>query len=133
MTNKGITENTLEYRETGIEVSGVDANGDPHTVLMNAQAYWGGLGNYGSPWIVDATNVRLRELSMGYNFKLDPDFFIKNLSVNFNAYNLFFIYRDEAAKDIDPNQTWGTGNGQGYNLYNVPTTTSYGFTVNVKF
>ncbi len=133
MTNKGITENTLEYRETGIEVSGVDANDNPHTVLMNAQAYWGGLGNYGSPWIVDATNVRLRELSMGYNFKLDPDFFIKNLSINFNAYNLFFIYRDEAAKDIDPNQTWGTGNGQGYNLYNVPTTTSYGFTVNVKF
>ncbi|MCG8581152.1 MAG: hypothetical protein MI866_14625, partial [Bacteroidales bacterium] len=91
------------------------------------------LANYGEPWVVDATNVRLRELSVGYNFKLDPDFFIKNLSVNFNAYNLFFIYRDEDAKDIDPNQTWGTGNAQGYNLYNVPTTTSYGFTVNVKF
>ncbi|MCG8580415.1 MAG: SusC/RagA family TonB-linked outer membrane protein, partial [Bacteroidales bacterium] len=110
MTAKGITENTLDYREGGIEVSGVDADGNPTTVLMNAQAYWGGLANYGEPWVVDATNVRLRELSVGYNFKLDPDFFIKNLSVNFNAYNLFFIYRDEDAKDIDPNQTWGTGN-----------------------
>ncbi len=133
LTAKGITENTLEYRENGVEVSGVDADGNPTTVLMNAQAYWGGLANYGEPWVVDATNVRLRELSLGYSFKLDPDFFIKNLSVNFNAYNLFFIYRDEDAKDIDPNQTWGTGNAQGYNLYNVPTTTSYGFTVNVKF
>ncbi|MCU4157709.1 SusC/RagA family TonB-linked outer membrane protein [Carboxylicivirga sp. A043] len=133
LTAKGITENTLDYRENGVEVSGVDADGNPTTVLMNAQAYWGGLANYGEPWVVDATNVRLRELSLGYNFKLDPDFFIKNLSVNFNAYNLFFIYRDEDAKDIDPNQTWGTGNAQGYNLYNVPSTTSYGFTVNVKF
>ncbi|WP_185968981.1 SusC/RagA family TonB-linked outer membrane protein [Carboxylicivirga sp. M1479] len=133
LTAKGITENTLAHRESGIEVSGVDADGNPTTVLMNAQDYWGGLAGYGAPWVVDATNVRLRELSLGYNFKLDPDFFIKNLSVNFNAYNLFFIYRDEDAKDIDPNQTWGTGNAQGYNLYNVPTTTSYGFTVNVKF
>ncbi len=133
LTAKGITENTLAHRENGIEVSGVDSDGNPTQVLMNAQSYWAGLGNYGAPWVVDATNVRLRELSMGYNFKLDPDFFIKRLSVNFNAYNLFFIYRDENAKDIDPNQTWGTGNAQGYNLYNVPTTTSYGFTVNVKF
>ncbi|TDN96665.1 SusC/RagA family TonB-linked outer membrane protein [Sunxiuqinia elliptica] len=129
----GITENTLEHRETGVEVSGVNADGEQVTVEMNAQNYWGGLANYGAPWIVDATNVRLRELSLGYTFRMNPNFFIKNLSLNFNAYNLFFIYRDEDAKDIDPNQTWGTGNAQGYNLYNVPSTTSYGFTVNVKF
>ncbi|WP_439183499.1 SusC/RagA family TonB-linked outer membrane protein [Carboxylicivirga taeanensis] len=129
----GVTERTLLGRESGVSVSGVDGNGNAADVVMNAQNYWNGLSGYGEPWIVDATNIRLREISMGYNFKMNPEGIVKDLRLSFNAYNLGFLYRDEDAKSIDPNQSWGTGNGQGYNLFNVPSTTSYGFTVNVKF
>ncbi len=133
LSGMGVTENTLQYREEGVQVSGADAEGNPTEVFMNAQDYWSGLAQYAEPWIVDATNVRLRELSVGYNFKLNPNSVIKNLKLSFNAYNLLFIYRHEDAHDIDPNQSWGTDNGQGYNLFNTPTTSSYGFSLNVKF
>jgi len=133
LSARGVTENTLQYREGGITVSGVNAAGEATETAMNAQTYWTGMSGYAEPWVVDATNVRLREISLGYNFKMNPEGIVKNLRLTFNAYNLGFIYRDDNAKDIDPNQSWGTSNGQGYNLYNVPTTTSYGFSVNVKF
>lgn len=129
----GVSENTLQYRENGVEVKGVDASGNPLTANMNAQTYWSGLSNYGEPWIADATNVRLKELSLSYNFKLNAESMVKSFSLAFNAYNIAFLYRDDAAKDIDPNQTWGTGNGQGYNLLNVPSASSYGITAKLKF
>jgi TonB-linked SusC/RagA family outer membrane protein len=133
LSQAGITENTLQYRESGVELSGVNSNGEAITANMNAQTYWSGLADYGEPWIVDATNVRLKELSLSYNFKLDPNSIIKGLSLAFNAYNVAFLYRAEGAKDIDPNQSWGVGNGQGYNLLNVPSASSYGFTAKLKF
>ena len=133
LSASGITENTLQYRENGVELNGVSKDGTPITANMNAQTYWSGLANYGEPWIVDATNVRLKELSLSYKFKLNPNSIVKGLSLAFNAYNVAFLYRDDAAKDIDPNQTWGTGNGQGYNLLNVPSASSYGLTAKLKF
>lgn len=133
LSGAGVTENTLQYRENGVELNGIDANGTAITTNMNAQAYWSGLSNYGEPWIVDATNVRLKELSLSYNFKMNSNSIIKNFSLAFNAYNIAFLYRDDAAKDIDPNQAWGTGNGQGYNLLNVPSASSYGLTAKLKF
>lgn len=133
LAQAGVTENTLQYRETGVELNGITREGDALTANMNAQAYWNGLANYGEPWIADATNVRLKELSLNYNFKLNSTSMLKGLSLAFNAYNLAFIYRAKAARDIDPNQSWGVGNGQGYNLLNVPSASSYGFTAKLKF
>ncbi|RIH66865.1 SusC/RagA family TonB-linked outer membrane protein [Mariniphaga sediminis] len=133
LSDAGVTKNTLDYREGGIVVEGVDSQGNPITANMNAQNYWAGLADYGEPWVVDATNISLKEASLAYTFKMSPNAFIRSVRFSVNAYNLLFLYRDKEARDIDPNQTWGVGNGQGYSLYNMPSASSYGFALNVKF
>ena len=62
-------------------------------------------------YVYDATNVRMREISLGYTFR---NLFgqSKNLTLAFIARNLFFFYKDAP---MDPDVSMGTGNGlQGF-------------------
>ena len=80
-----------------------------------------------SSYIYDATNFRLRELSLGYTFRnLFGDY--KNLSLSFVARNLFFIYKDAP---VDPDVSLSTANGLGgIDIFNYPSARSYG--INIK-
>ena len=57
-------------------------------------------------YVYDATNVRMREISLGYTFR---NLFgqSKNLTLAFIARNLFFFYKDAP---MDPDVSMGTGN-----------------------
>jgi hypothetical protein len=84
------------------------------------------LGEY----VYDATNVSLRELSIGYKLNIDNSVF-KNINLSLIANNLFFFYKDAP---FDPNITSSTGIGlQGVDIYNQPSTRSIGFNINVNF
>lgn len=81
-------------------------------------------------YVYDATNVRMREISLGYTFR---NLFgqSKNLTLAFIARNLFFFYKDAP---IDPDVSMGTGNGlQGFDVFNLPTTRSFGLNVKLNF
>lgn len=81
-------------------------------------------------YIYDATNVRMREISLGYTFR---NLFgqSKNLTLAFIARNLFFFYKDAP---MDPDVSMGTGNGlQGFDVFNLPTTRSFGLNVKLNF
>ena len=81
-------------------------------------------------YVYDATNVRMREISLGYTFR---NLFgqSKNLTLAFIARNLFFFYKDAP---MDPDVSMGTGNGlQGFDVYNLPTTRSFGLNVKLNF
>ncbi|GGZ21256.1 SusC/RagA family TonB-linked outer membrane protein [Echinicola pacifica] len=139
MDGAGISPKTLEYREGGIVVDGVIANADgtytANTNTITAQQYWGALSGIGSNYIVDQTNVRLRELSLTYNLpsSLLGNSVLRSASVSFIGRNLFFFYK---AFDggFDPEANLGTSNaGQGYLYYSMPTARSLGFSLNVKF
>lgn len=81
-------------------------------------------------YLYSGTNFRLRELTLGYTFRnlLGAN---RNLSLSFIARNLFFIYKDAP---VDPDVSLSTGNGLGaFEVFNYPSTRSFGFSANINF
>ena len=99
--------------------------------LVPIKDYYNALGyNDAQSYVYDATNIRLRELSLGYTFR---DLFgeNKNLSLSFIARNLFFFYKDAP---VDPDVSISTGNSlKAFECFNLPSTRSFGFNLKVNF
>ncbi|GAA4831939.1 SusC/RagA family TonB-linked outer membrane protein [Algivirga pacifica] len=78
-------------------------------------------------YMYDATNVRLREVSLSYTFPEAGAF--KDLTISAVGRNLFFFYNNAP---YDPDITPSAGNGmQGLDFFGIPATRSVG--MNVKF
>ncbi len=85
---------------------------------------------YAKQYTYNATNFRLRELSLGYTFRnlLGEN---NNLTISFIGRNLFFIYKDAP---VDPDVALSTGNGlSAFEMFNLPSTRSYGFSLKLNF
>lgn len=129
----GSLEMTLDGRENGMVVPGVLADGSNNTQTVSAEKYWNGISGITEAWMYDATNIRLRELSLGYTF---PKALISktpftNLKLSFVARNLFMIY--SKTKGFDPEAAYTSGNAQGIEYGSMPTMRSLGFNLNVAF
>ncbi|MFN8254534.1 MAG: SusC/RagA family TonB-linked outer membrane protein [Bacteroidales bacterium] len=84
--------------------------------------------------ILDATNIRLRELTIGYslNKSLLERTPVSGVTISFVARNLFFFYN--AMEDIDPESGYSSGNtGGGYEHCAIPSARSLGFSLKVDF
>ncbi|TNJ45262.1 SusC/RagA family TonB-linked outer membrane protein [Tamlana fucoidanivorans] len=128
----GVSQATADARNNnGGLINVVTTDGNATT--MTAQDYYtktagraGLLGEY----VYDATNVSLRELSIGYTLPKFSDFF-ESIKLSLIANNLFFIYKDAP---FDPNIASSTGIGlQGVDIYGQPSTRSIGLNINVNF
>lgn len=135
LDNSGVTERTLQYRESGVIIDGVYENGTPNTTKISAGQYWGSLSGIAENYIYDQTNIRMRELSLIYTIPdrlLNKTGFINGASLGIIGRNLFFIYKD--IENFDPEGSFSTSNfAQGVLFFNMPTTRSLGFNVVVKF
>jgi hypothetical protein len=100
-----------------------------------AQSYYandagrnGDIANY----VYSATNVRLREASIGYT--IPGKVFnnkISNLRIAFTGRNLFYFY---LKAPYDPETSLATDNTlQGLDLFGQPSTRSLGFNVSARF
>ena len=82
----------------------------------------------------DGTNIRLREISLGYSFPqqmLEKTGFIKGVDLSLVARNLFFIYKDAP---FDPDATMSVGNdNQGLDTFGMPSTRNIGFNIKLTF
>lgn len=120
------------YVENGVTATGAvnDVPVDP--MLRNLQVIW--FNRTVKDYILDATNVRMREASLVYNFpkRLLGNAPITNLSVSAIGRNLFFFYN--AAKHVDPESGYNSSTiGNAFELNSMPASRSYGFSVNVSF
>ncbi|MEO8472604.1 MAG: SusC/RagA family TonB-linked outer membrane protein [Chryseolinea sp.] len=143
----GLPEVTKNYREGGWNLGGVSTEGTPVTATTNAQAFWttasGGRYGSGEFFAYDATNFRLRELSIGYGLPLPQNFPIKTARLSVIARNLFFIYRGSARLDIpglakrkmsfDPDMALGNSNWQGVSYGTFPSTRTIGLNLQLTF
>ncbi|RYF22279.1 MAG: SusC/RagA family TonB-linked outer membrane protein [Flavobacteriales bacterium] len=131
----GVSDVTLKGREGGIIVPGVvDGTFEPNTTSITAEQYWTAIGQrtpVAEPFIYDATNIRLRELVFGYSLpkRMLQNTGFANIDFSVVGRNLFFFLNE--AKYFDPEAGAGTGNLQGIESFNIPSTREYG--VNVKF
>lgn len=125
---------TLPGREGGVIGKGVKEDGvTPNDVKVDAMTYYMAVAGVTEQFIYDASYVKLRELSFGYNF---PQQWVKKigmsaLSLSIVGRNLWNIYDNVPL--VDPESSFSNGNGQGFESYGIPATRSIGFNLNVKF
>jgi hypothetical protein len=130
----GVSKRTLHYRDGGVVINGVLEDGSPNTKSISAEQYWQSYSGIGENYVYDQTNVRLREVSLVFQLPqhMLNKTFIKGASVGVTGRNLFFIYN--ALDNFDPEGSFSVGNvAQGVLFYNLPTSRSLGFNVNIKF
>jgi TonB-linked SusC/RagA family outer membrane protein len=85
-------------------------------------------------YIMDATNVRMRELVIGYSLpkKWLEKTFITKANFSLVGRNLFFLYL--ATDNIDPEVGFDGGNfGNAFELNTMPGTRNFGFNLNLSF
>jgi len=140
----GLHKATLEGRETGLPVSGIDgATFDADTgsgttfnatvAPENLSTYYGRVNDIAEFFVEDSDYIRFRQLSLGYTLpsKILDNIFLNSVSINLIGQNLFFISRK--IDNVDPESAYNAGNSQGLEYFGVPTTKGYGLSVNVKF
>ena len=98
--------------------------------LVAVQDYYDFVGSsYAGDYIYDATNFRLRELSLGYTFRnLFGEY--KNLNISFVCRNLFFLYKESP---VDPDVSLSTANGLGgIDVFNYPSARTFGLNIKLN-
>jgi TonB-linked SusC/RagA family outer membrane protein len=121
---KGLSPRTAEARNNG----GVMVNGK----LVDAEAYYGTIsaradaGAAATEYTYSQTNIRLRELSVGYTL---PTFgkTIKSLNISLVGRNLFFFHKKAP---FDPELALSTDNNSlGFESFQLPSARSFGLTL----
>jgi len=123
----GVSEASAVARDNG----GATVNG----YLIPAQAYYqtvgGGTSGIGSCYVYSATNVRLAELSLGYEIPIKDVKGVKGVTVSLVGKNLFMFYNKAP---FDPESTANTGTYfQGVDYFMQPSLRSLGFAVKFMF
>ena len=127
---------------------GDDADGNPVYIPLHSQNtgaltpdqarnYWGAVQGETNAktdlFLYDASFVKLRQVTFGYNFPrtmLSKTPF-QSLSLSFVARNLAILHKN--VPNIDPESSYQNGNGQGLDYFGFPATRSYGFDLKVQF
>lgn len=132
----GVSKATGDARNNGgvVNIDAVQADGVTPVTTMDAFQYYnnvGGRNKATGEYVYDATNVSVREISLGYTFNTKSLPFLQSASLSLIARNLFFIYKDAP---FDPNIALSSGEGlQGVDVYGMPSTKSIGLNLNVTF
>ena len=121
-------------RENGIISDGVVyGTGEKNTVKVSARDYYENYYNGpAAQSILRSDYIKLREVTVGYTFKLNPVWFIKSLRLSAYGRNLGVWGPD--CKNFDPEMiVTSSGNIQGIEGGSTPMVANYGVTVNLKF
>ncbi|MEE9408928.1 MAG: TonB-dependent receptor [Polaribacter sp.] len=128
---EGFSNNSSRETTNG-NVTVVDLAGVTST--LTAQEYYGKIGGrngFTGEYVYSATNVRLAELAIGYNFQLAENSFFKRVKASLVGNNLFFFHKEAPH---DPNISLSTGNAlQGVDVLGLPSSRSIGLNINLTF
>lgn len=124
----GVSKASAEARDNG----GVMVNGERIPAKDFYQVVGGGNSGIGSMYVYDATNIRLSELSLGYDIPITKWVkWIKGAHVSVVGRNLIMFYNKAP---FDPESTASTGTYfQGIDYFMQPSQRNIGFSVNLKF
>ena len=139
LISRGLTKDTDFDRSQTFVLPGVLPNGNINNVQIPA-AQWGFENNgfvIDEQAIYDATHLRLREVSLSYDFpkKMIERTPFGKISISFIGQNLWFkAFNLPKYVNFDPEvSSLGVGNGQGFDYLTGPTAKRYGFNLNLTF
>ena len=131
----GRSQLTADTRvEAATPIEGVLSDGTPNNIpVTRDQSYWtsslGGFGAVGEQFVQDGGWIRLREV--GLNYRIGSTKWFKGGSIGVSGRNLWFHSEYDG---IDPETSLtGTGNGQGFDYFNMPSSKSIIFKLNLNF
>ncbi len=119
----------------GIILPGVQEDGTPNTVRADFTTYENAYGRYGNApdkqFVYDASYVKLREVTLSYTFgsKVLERLPFTGIKVSAVGRNLWIISKD--LPYADPEQSFGAGNVQGFQIGAYPSVREFG--LNLKF
>lgn len=121
----GVSKASADARDNG----GALVNGERIPAKDYYQTIGGGDSGIGSMYVYDATNVRLAELSLGYDIQVKR--FVNSISLSLVGRNLFMFYNKAP---FDPESTASTGTYfQGVDYFMQPSLRNIGFSVKLNF
>ncbi len=125
--------NLAHFDHSGAEVAGA---GDANTKSVKLDEAWykgdgGGFGNLNESFVEDGSFVKLREVTLSYDFGslLGKKVFVKGMTASVFARNII-IWTPYHGIDPETSLT-GATSAQGIDYFNVPGSASYG--VNLRF
>lgn len=127
MDQKGVSWESGEARNAGyVNLEGTHLDPSKFYTIVSGRT---GCTEY---YMYNATNIRLREFSLGYTFPkelMEKLKILHEVQLSFVGRNLFFLHK---SAPFDPDAVLSTKNdNQGVDVFGMPTTRSLGF--NVKF
>jgi hypothetical protein len=132
----GVSKRSGDARDAGttMPINGALEDGTPVTSI-DVKTYYSAIGdrnNIMEPYVYSRTNVRVAQLVLGYNFNIkNQESFVKGASLSLIGRNLFFLYKDAP---YDPEQSMSTNNDmQSNEVFSMPATRTYGFSVKLNF
>lgn len=126
-----------DIRENGVLHPGVAPDGSPNTIKTEGGTIENSLGYQAAPnkaFIYDASFVKLREVSITYNFpkSMFENTFINAASLSLLGSNLWIISKN--LPYADPESGLSSGNSsRGFSVGSLPTTRDIGFNLTFKF
>lgn len=133
----GLHKNTLDGRVNGITGEGVNEAGEVNNVTIapeNLELYYQRIANkISEEFVQDASFIKLRQLTLSYRlpYRLVNKTPFAGISVSFVVRNLWLIWTK--TKNVDPEAMYNNNNGQGLEMFGVPSTRNFGFNLNIKF
>lgn len=126
----GVTRETADARDRGY----VMLEGHRIDDVKGFYKLVGGRAGVTEYYMYDATNIRLRELSLSYSLPrrlLARTRVLRSATLSLVARNLLMLYN---AAPFDPDLVLSTGNdNQGIDVYGMPTVRSFGFNIKLEF
>lgn len=124
-------------REHGMIVDGVKEDGSVNDIRISAEDYFRG----GYVWdlhensIINGSYVKLREVVLGYSWKLKANKYVKQATLSLVGRNLALLYTHKSnIAHIDPETGMGAeNNGLGVEIYQIPPTRSVGLKLQLGF
>ena len=104
ITGGGFNEKSLEGRDGGLifgtnffaHEKAIDGSGNFNTKAITGIEFWNTVTGCCAPvaevWVKDATNARLRDISLGYSFDLKKSDVAKEVNISLVGRNLFYLF-----------------------------------------
>ncbi len=137
-TTIGREGNLLFGRDVFKGETGVTETGETNEATTTAELFWNNVGGRNNPtaeaFIREATNIRMREMILGYNLpkSLVSKSPFTSARVSLVGRNLFFFMNK--AKETDPEILNSSSNtDEGREAFALPTTRTFGVSLNLGF
>ncbi|MCG8580674.1 MAG: SusC/RagA family TonB-linked outer membrane protein, partial [Bacteroidales bacterium] len=138
-TSAGTAKRTDVNNRMAFFVDGVTADGGPNNVMVSAEEYWRQVAKVDEEFMYDASHMKLKEIVIGYNVpkslleRISANNPIQSMRVAVVGRNLWYLYKDTPGTVPDASAYSSAYAAQAFDFAPVPSTRTYGFSINLGF